>query len=542
MRSSGCLVLVVLLGCSDGSSPSPDGGGGMVGNEAGVGGAPGTGGGPGTGGVTGTGGGTGGVPGTGGTANPDGGAAGAGGTAIPDGGAVDAAPAAPLPDFASGTRLRAMVYQATGGAKQWHGWYDNQLKSVCTFAGAEDGATRCLPTGEYTSYYADAECKTPVYHHNGTCAKPAFVWVSGDTCGNTRPIYDLGAAITPAALYYRPGLTCSPTEIPGNGTLHALTKRPASDFVPATQVNDARGNGGLAMTFLKAADGAIQPVEMFDNVRQTQCRPGIYATAANSFADRCVPSAQAIASAGTAFFSDATCATLLAHTNTCLENKVKVEVLVTLDYSDVCAPKYVYSYAELGAKWSGQVHQGSPAQCSVTNITAFTQFQIGAAITPASLPQLTTVDVGTGRIKARYFKSSSDERLIFSTFVDSDSGQACRPLLTSDGLRCVDSRSSDYSSYSDDQCQKQVVYVGKPAMGCTAKPPAITTASISPVDVCQPNHHRVFSVGAAIGSQSVYTLNQGVCDVTGTDPNNLVFFDTTEIPPSTLGQIQDVTE
>jgi hypothetical protein len=79
-------------------------------------------------------------------------------------------------------------------------------------------------------------------------------------------------------------------------------------------------------------------------------------------------------------------------------------------------------------------------------------------------------------------------------------------------------------------------------VGCTPNPPVIATASIFPVDVCQPYYHRVFRVGATFDVQSVFTLNRGACAVTGADPNGLLFFDTTEIPPSALGQIQDVTE
>ncbi|HEY2370021.1 MAG TPA: hypothetical protein VGH87_26670, partial [Polyangiaceae bacterium] len=60
--------------------------------------------------------------------------------------------------FASGTRLRAIVLDAGGGAELFTGWHDAQLGIDCGFAKMSDGSIRCVPTATGFAGYLDASC------------------------------------------------------------------------------------------------------------------------------------------------------------------------------------------------------------------------------------------------------------------------------------------------------------------------------------------------------------------------------------------------
>src|SRR3954463_11488264 len=66
-------------------------------------------------------------------------------------------PATFVPNWKSGTRIRAITYSALdGGDPHWFTWRDTQLDTDCDGSVAADGIERCLPlTANAGSYYAD---------------------------------------------------------------------------------------------------------------------------------------------------------------------------------------------------------------------------------------------------------------------------------------------------------------------------------------------------------------------------------------------------
>jgi hypothetical protein len=121
------------------------GGGNNNGGNGGSGGTGGTGG-------TGGGGGTGGTGGGGGTGGSGGGAGG-------------------VPDYVSGTRIKARVQATPDGAKAFAGFYDNSLAVPCSFNRAADDVLRCLPnTYAYAGvYWGDAGCTAPIAYSTTGC-------------------------------------------------------------------------------------------------------------------------------------------------------------------------------------------------------------------------------------------------------------------------------------------------------------------------------------------------------------------------------------
>ncbi len=66
--------------------------------------------------------------------------------------------------FISGSRLRAVFYEASDGARQFVRFRDTQRNEDCDMVTAADGVVRCLPTPSLTAtvYFADTGCTVPV--------------------------------------------------------------------------------------------------------------------------------------------------------------------------------------------------------------------------------------------------------------------------------------------------------------------------------------------------------------------------------------------
>lgn len=81
----------------------------------------------------------------------------------PDASADASAPLVPAPPpYASGTRLRAEIYEI-GAVRRFATWFDTQRGEPCAAAVAEDGVTRCLPSEMSVGVqYTDAACTIPL--------------------------------------------------------------------------------------------------------------------------------------------------------------------------------------------------------------------------------------------------------------------------------------------------------------------------------------------------------------------------------------------
>jgi hypothetical protein len=80
---------------------------------------------------------------------------------------VDPVPSAKADANQSGSRLKAKYYVGKDGSKQFFGWHDSMLDVDCSFVGAADETTRCLPVGvgvgtSVAAVFSDAACSRPV--------------------------------------------------------------------------------------------------------------------------------------------------------------------------------------------------------------------------------------------------------------------------------------------------------------------------------------------------------------------------------------------
>ncbi len=443
-------------------------------------------------------------------------------------------PTGPYPDYASGTRLRAQVYRTADGTKLWHGWYDSTLGTPCSFQQnftAEDGVTRCMPTGA-GAYYLESTCSTPVTVVQTGCTAPTYVSEALATNPCRSAAYSVGPVVDAgASLYYMMGSTCASITAPG--TVHSLTHVAATSLVAATRAVDTR-TASLGAAYWRADDGALQSLGAVDLTRSGGCAP-----LSGSYASVCSPSDLVYAS--TPLFSDMGCTTRAARKFDlgCFASATHD---VEVQTQDSCG-NVTIELNTLGSALTSSYTIPSGGSCTGTTAPAtFTDYALGAAIPASSLPSVKTTDVGSGRITTRYLAAGTGEKLAVTTWVDSQLAAACMVLATSAGLRCVP---GDYhqEAYSDTACTSPVVWVNHQT-GCTPASPPPYAQFISGTGSCaDPELIRLLKVGASttLMAGGVYA-NSPTCVATGIDPTHLDFYSATEIDPTTLPAVTDVTE
>ena len=225
-------------------------------------------------------------------------------TAGADDGGPDGATEAVIPPFSSGTRLRAMVVEAAGGATAWNGWYDTQLGAACAFTLARDGKQRCLPNENISSYFAGPDCSTPIWvAPPDDCAGPSPKYVqvqayvpplcSQGYAGSFSAVFPLDQASPPQPTSFSygslgaPPADCYPTTQSPGQALGLGPEFVPSSFVAATTTTLVPyGDGTLAARLLVADDGATQVLAIVNASTQQDC----LLLGTSSYGSRCLPS------------------------------------------------------------------------------------------------------------------------------------------------------------------------------------------------------------------------------------------------------------
>lgn len=132
---------------------------------------------------------------------------------------------AKLFEYKAGDRLTPYFLEAADGASQFYGWYDEKLKSPCSFQmlssytlpAAEGAKMRCMPPmvrKELGNYYSDEECKNSIdVAIIDKCADPAsikFAQIDSLSCGEgqleVREVTQIKAVTSEDKLWYRPNI------------------------------------------------------------------------------------------------------------------------------------------------------------------------------------------------------------------------------------------------------------------------------------------------------------------------------------------------
>lgn len=331
----------------------------------------------------------------------------------------------PLP-FTSGSRLRAIVLDAGGGAVSFAGWHDRELDVDCRFEPTDGGAMRCLPTEAGMVVYADEACTTPiVLAWPGTaCGAPRFARAGrlpGDACAATpTALFAVGAPLESDVAYAAFGGACQ--RLPGVGAdLFALG--PAVDpatLATADQVGVEPRGGGLLARVLATPDGATQVIEALDATGVDCARYRL-----PTGEDVCL-GATASTGAAVRVFEDDACATPVPAAYDACDAEAPAAIIADGGQLRLPGPRIV-----------GGLHVGSPGACGPDS--RYTGYELGRPATAADFPAMSAVRLGSGRIKAVYGGDPGGGLLVAEDLEDSASGRTCTlfGVAGETDLRCV---------------------------------------------------------------------------------------------------------
>ncbi len=460
------------------------------------------------------------------------------GSNVPDGG-VDAGSDSALsggPDYASGTRLRAEVYASADGARQWHGWFDQLLQTTCAVTTAEDGDLRCVPAGAfYGDTFADSACTQPVATTLPACeAPPKYALQAGTGCANV--VYAIGTKLAASATVWSNQAGCQPTTTEPTVDYYLVgAKVDATTFVKETRTRELRGPE-LETQFLSGEDGSKQPNGLFDSARKGACAT-VYLPL-DSYANRCVPSHVGYAEQA---YSDSTCkmpAVNIIPPGTCFYAADDLPTVAWI-YEEVgCQGPHLTRFAEIGGPQTGLLYRLNLGTCALDNNPPTQWNAIGAEVLASTFPLLSYSQSGQGRIVENWYTAASNDKLTVDGFYDTELKVACDESAANDGkLRCIPRALDTTASYLDDQCTN-AVYASPASTTCPVVPP--TTLRVQRPSSCK-SPIGYYTLGAKIAPPANLWRWNGTCqpDVVGSSTD---YYALTEVAPSTLAELTDITE
>jgi hypothetical protein len=378
------------------------------------------------------------------------------------------------PGFVSGSRLRARVFDAGGGAVSFQGWYDSELQDGCWFGNAEDGRRRCLPLISASSVFRDASCTDELVFTSEECAdapRYAITTVRGEqvSCaGETRVrVREVGELITVPEVFY-PGGTgdCVSSGPPPMGsTLRALgAEVPPETFVGANIVEQERGSE-LAARLLVADDGARELVGITDLRRGAPCAEWSF----EGDDRRCAPTWIETAYAPGNLFTDATCIEPVGEIWQPNETCAPPAVVVSFTPGQACTPGtslMLHAGAEVPVSAVHAAHMDSGVSTCEPIVPvpqySYGFYRPGEPVKASDYPALQTKTFGSGPITTKGIADASGEPL--QNALQLYEGETmCAVTLFSDGLRrClhdVATFDDSWQLYADAACTRRVVEV-----------------------------------------------------------------------------------
>lgn len=351
-----------------------------------------------------------------------------------------------LTSWKSGTRLRARIYDAGGGAVRLAGWHDTKLDVDCTFERAEDGAYHCMPRGaSVSSHFADAACKEPAAYVLPDCGNaPRYARKVIDECASKVQVFEIRARIDAVYASYRGCRVETDTQ---SYAFYSIAPVAASTWVRAEEEIEPRSDQ-LGARVLVAEDGAREVVDLVDSARQVAC--GADASG------RCVPTAHA-----SPIFLDRAC----TEPGVELYAQCPAPHLFAVAQGPACNQRtHVY---EPGPTRSPTYFKDNTGECGPTTgptVPPHAGAAFGREVPIEDLPPVRD-DLPSGRGRVRLLHYGDAKPILARTFEDTKLGIECVAFELSDGhVRCMPpsggGHPGDFGSrrrYADRECRVRVI-------------------------------------------------------------------------------------
>lgn len=437
-----------------------------------------------------------------------------------DKGNADAAPEAATPDagdprgaFASGTRLKAVLAEASDGTSMFLRWWDSVLGVACAFEQVGD-TLRCMPQGSglKLSYvgvdevFLDAACTRPAHVGDPSfgCNGQALVKRIELACPARGGLYRVGARSQATSVYTVIDGACAPRAALPQGPIFDLQPISPEEFVAASLVAGVPLDG-IALVELKAEDGAHGPWALRDAAGAFDCSPQ-----ATTLGTRCLPIDHGYSGRGV--FADRRCTEEAAVAPNCNDARTSIPFVFDDGGAGITAVRS-------GGMRLAQTFQRADATDCVTAPAAITPaFAIGAPVpldrftaaswqtvaSPAGLVQ--TVGQAGGVSLPRF------DRLAASAL----GGYECTLASTPDGVsRCAPPVEQTGGEYADPECSVPVWGADWPTFSITKTPSAFRCTADG---MSLPQVDRVLTGGKPYQGPVYRRLDAG-CSLTQGVPN-----------------------
>ena len=464
-----------------------------------------------------------------------------------DGGPPPPSKAPATGTYQSGSRLRAHFWDAGGGATVFQDWHDNQLNVPCTFNLADDGAWRCLPTGDsaFTFHtppmvFFDAGCTQPAVDSLSQTV-PAWATFQENPCaGEVSPmhVYQIDPRLhTPAMVYTLSGSSCTGAPPPAGHYYFLLTPADVSAFARADLVVENRG--ALDVEVLVADDDTRQLGRILDHKRAKVCQP--------EFDDNhCLPAD--LAPVYGEYYSAPDCSGSGDGLWAC-----------TVGSNNCPAPSTGIRATKMGCMTTNEIITAGPTiaqsfyrdqnnQCVPVMIGGGCMFApASSSVALGTFPTIATASVGTGRITRTILTTPNDTReLSEHELYDTQLSANCGVHEFSDNVRRCASGTAAINDFG-------LTWFAD--LSCTQ--PLVAASS----DPCQPNPSyavrlyqannviyeavidKLYAVGAPFGGSTVYRVDPqtGNC-VTGTPQGTFLMVGAQLDPDSVFARMTERTD
>lgn len=446
------------------------------------------------------------------------------GVTVPDSGG----PIVPGPEaetFKSGTRLRAAVLDAGGGARRFHAWYDTVLGAYCSFERTIDGELYCLPVGGFAHHFRDLDCQEPtvvvtecnrsqLYFRGISELEDQFNWCQYERLdlGRRHTAYRAIGSERVDQVQYAGAGECYVDRTP-NQEIYILEPVPLPTLVRGTATLQDRG-GMLGVWRVYAEDGAEQDLAMVDRSRNTECTPvqGV---------DQCAPS-RAIAYVSDEMFGDSCTQTLAAG-----GSDPNCQPELALEFEQPTGPlcrREAGRLRELGEAYFGPLYRVNQGQCEPWGeLHPVGLMTVGPTVNRFHFPALERHRVGTGRLQVERYFSTSREPLPTSNelFVDGRTGNPCglfEDPRDPGASVCLDIEevAGALAAYADPNCQELIaVQQVWNSLGCVQQPRSLVSVYLGPPlgSPCGPFPRQLREVGPEHRG-SIYSLDvDGRCEL-----------------------------
>ncbi len=345
-----------------------------------------------------------------------------------------------------GARLKKQTYAAAGGAEVFVSLYDAQLEKPCSFqqTGEVNGEPvfHCLALKFTSIVFKDAGCTQPIVVTRPPCVElqpgdaVAGILHTGPGCLNETQYHLVGAETSAETVYGLVSGECS--EQPGfaGRQYFELEELDLDQFVRGSvEVSAVDGTDDFAVETIVAEDGS----SVFRNLRTTD---GVcFETFMQNGDSLCLPDGRAFAG-DYDYFQDAACMTPLAsgsaEATRCDGSPQPEPKIVTYsEIIDSCSE--VTKLFEVGQRVEpATVYNGGDVCSESFAFPLPALYELGTELPLDSVPNLTSVRTGDGRLRADGRGLAGGEPIKQSgSFFDTQTMQECTPVRDPNGvLRC----------------------------------------------------------------------------------------------------------